>query len=110
VEAEEFAGGQPVIKAKVFGEEADFAPNRHLSRGPPEHLRATVAGSCQAQKHSDGGRLARPIGTEETKHLAAPDFKRKAPHGHFPAIDLAEPLRLNGNAVDGLQGIAPLFQ
>jgi len=53
VEREEFARGEPVVKTKIFGKEADFAADFDIGERAAENLRATAGGLYEAEEHFD---------------------------------------------------------
>jgi len=78
VESKEFGGGQPVVEAKIFGEEADLATDFDVGVRMAEDLCLAAGGLDEAEKHFDGGAFAGAVGAEKTKNLAATYLKRKA--------------------------------
>jgi len=78
---EEFGGGQPIVEAEVFGEEADLATNRDTRKGLIEDLGVATAGFDEAEQHLDGGAFAGAVRAEEAEDFAAADLERKATNG-----------------------------
>src|SRR6516165_8921285 len=81
VKRKEFGGGQPVVEAEVFGEEADLATDLDAREGLIEDLGLAGTGFDEAEHHLDGGALAGAIRAEEAEDFAAADLERKATNG-----------------------------
>ncbi len=105
MKGQEFGGGQPVVKAKIFGEEADFAAHFDVLKRAAKNLRVAAGGSDKAEKHFDGSAFAGTVGSEETEDFAATDLERKAAHGHFGAEELPQAGGFDGQVVDGRQRV-----
>ena len=80
---EEFGGGQPIVKAEVFGEEADLTTNLDTRKGLIEDLGVATAGFDEAEQHLDRGAFAGAVRAEEAEDFAAAHLERKATDGDF---------------------------
>ena len=75
VELEVLGGGQPVVDAEEVGHVADQVADLARILGDRDAGHGGVAGVGRAQRGQDpdGGRLARPVGTDEAEDLALGD-------------------------------------
>jgi len=78
---EKLRGGQPVVEAEIFREEADLATNLDVRVGLIEDPGVAAAGFDKAEQHLDGGAFAGAIRAEEAEDFAAADLERKATNG-----------------------------
>lgn len=90
MEAEVLRSRQVGVERHVLEDQADLAPDlvalgRHVPAG---HLGPATGGQLKGAEHVDGGRLARPVGTQEPERLAGLDLEVHTSHG----LDLTEAL------------------
>jgi hypothetical protein len=78
---EEFGGGQPIVEAEVFGEEADLATDLDARKGLIEDPSVAATGFNEAEQHLDGGAFAGTVWAEEAEDFAATDLEREAADG-----------------------------
>ena len=84
--------GEQHVDRGVLAGQADGPA--YVSRGSHDVVtgdrRAPGVGPGQGRENADGGRLARPVGTEEGEHRAALDAQVEAVEDHRRAVGLAE--------------------
>jgi hypothetical protein len=67
----------------------------------PEDLASPLGGRDEPQNESDGGRLARPVGTQVSDDLALGDLEVEMVEGGDVAVTLGESLRPDGRGCSG---------
>jgi len=103
MKCEEFGGGEPVVKTKIFGKETNLATNFDARKRVIEDLGVTASRLDEAEQHLDDGAFAGAIRAEKSKDLAAADLKRKAANGDLGAEDLAKAMGFDGQVICRLQ-------
>ncbi len=82
MEAQELAGGQPIVEAEVFGQEADARAGRAVAQRPAQERGLTGGGGHQPEQHLDRGRLAGAVGAQEAEDLTTRDLQGEAAYRH----------------------------
>ena len=78
MQGQEFVGGQPVLEAEVFGQKADAGTRGAVSEWSTQQESPAGGGRDQSHQHLDRGGLARPVGSQESKHLTLLDLQGEA--------------------------------
>ncbi len=110
MESEKFRGGQPVVEAKIFGEEADFTADFDIGVRAAQDLRLTAGGLDEAEKHFDGGTFAGAVGAEETEDFAATNLERKTANRDLGSELFAKADGFDGQVIGRRQSVLRQFQ
>jgi len=110
VQCEKFGGGQPVVKAKIFGEEADLAPHFDVMERAAKNLRVTARGFDETKEHFDGSAFTSPVGPEESEDFASTHLEREAADRDLGAELLAQANSFDGQVVCGRQRLLRGFR
>jgi hypothetical protein len=86
------------VQAEALRQIADLVGDRPMfaHRVLAEHAHLAAIGVEQPAHHTDGGRLSRAVGTDETEHLAARDVERQAGKRLCGAVTLDDLLEQDG--------------
>src|SRR5687768_14712307 len=89
--------GHPFRQLLIFGYVANFLelPNAERPRIDAEHSRRAARGPQEVHQQLDGGRLARPVRTDECEDAAGRDVEVQAPHRVEPTESARQPACLD---------------
>ena len=91
MEMQEFGCGQPIVKPKIFRQEADVPADLDVAHRSAEHEGPADGGPHEAEQHLDRRALPGAVWSQEAEDLTPGDGQREVPDGYVGSNTFRKP-------------------